>query len=206
MPEFKTKEEYEKWKKERIQNIQQGKVKFDHKKGSLETSAEFTDKFSVGKYIAGLSHSNSSSATCFVSETDFIFKSTFGIEMGRIPRDSVNSIFIEKKSSVTQRLTATRMLTLGIFSLAAPKKREDNIYCLVIDWDDQQGVTNNTIFEFSGPLNNITANGSLSSLKKYLLPKGQILKPDEKKCPYCAETIKKEAVFCKHCNKDLTAS
>ena len=29
------------------------------------------------------------------------------------------------------------------------------------------------------------------------------IEPNEKKCPFCAETIKKEAIIWKHCHSDL---
>lgn len=44
--------------------------------------------------------------------------------------------------------------------------------------------------------------------QKFVLAPGETAKPpfesDEKNCPFCGETIKKQAVYCKHCKTDFT--
>lgn len=166
------------------------------------------EKVNVGKYLFGLSSTGlmADNIECAITDDNFIFyRNSAGshIEYGRISRNAINEIFIDDKSQIAQRLTVTRILTLGIFSLAAPKKTIYKDYCLVLDWEDERGIRNNTIFEFSGNNSESLANTAINTLKKYIKPKLSRLKDDEKKCPQCAEIIKKEAVFCRFCRQQL---
>ena len=128
---------------------------------------------SVGRYIAGLSEyiSPTDRVICAIKEQDFVFlRSLIRMELGRIPRDSINQITVDDKFQIVQRLTITKMQTLGIISLAAPKEKRDEEYYLVIDWDDNRGMRQNAIFRFS---DNASANLAANTLNKYTLPKIQ---------------------------------
>jgi hypothetical protein len=148
----------------------------------------------VGKYLAGLPNVDRTidGIKCAITDKEFVFLLA-ATELGRIPRDSVNQIFVDNKSQILQRLTVSRMLTLGVFSLAAPKKKKYEEFCLAIDWENELGVRQNSVFEFSGSMSNTMSNQAINTLTKYVKPKVERLKSNEQKCPYCAEIIKKEA-------------
>tara|TARA_Y100000310_G_scaffold241841_1_gene245990 strand:+ start:182 stop:784 length:603 start_codon:yes stop_codon:yes gene_type:complete len=157
------------------------------------------EEINMGKYIVGFEEHNyeMDNMLCHITDNGFLFSSQSGNTIGAIYKDSLTNLFLEDKTSVAQRLTATRLLTLGVFSLAAPKKKKHKEYCIIFEWEDDNGEKNNVVFEFSGMACDVISKESFNKLNKY--------KPiTTKKCPFCDETIRIKAKICKYCNKEIT--
>jgi len=101
-----------------------------------------------GKYLYGFKENQSKELIrCVETDTDFVFIEG-GTELGRIPANSIKKIWVEDRSRITSRFTATRIVTLGIFALAAKKKETTPSYYITVEWETGN-MSNNTIFEFS---------------------------------------------------------
>lgn len=174
--------------------------------GKQKEEAEgILEKIPVGAYLAGFAGaaSRENLVECSVIEAFYVFVADYDQELGRIPRNGIIDVFYEEKAQTLSRLTATKDLTFTAFDLDKSANELKKEYCLVIDWDDNFAVRHNTVFQFTGSAASAQAHKAVEALKRHQKPHVPRLRTDEKRCPYCAEIIKKEALVCRFCNQRI---
>lgn len=68
-------------------------------------------------------------------------------KIASIPKRNIKNILAEDQSTIEKRITATRMVLVGVFALAWKKKEKNELSYLTIFWNDGR-FDHETIFEF----------------------------------------------------------
>ncbi len=119
---------------------------------------DMKDKIDTGKYIAGHPDIDKSLKLTFIiqKENEFhIFEYPNGssldhpIEKACIKNDLVKNIIIEDATTIEKRVTAARMLMVGLFAFAIKKKKKNEMSYITIQWNDGR-FDHETYFEYEG--------------------------------------------------------
>lgn len=175
---------------------------------NLKRSIQPVATVHLGRYLGGLPGRTTplEGVTGYISAREIVF--VYGLNnviVGRVPITELTTWSVEDKSAMLQRLTATRMLTLGVFALAAPKKRKIESFLLHLAWQSSGEAERHALFELDGSAARARANELAEALHQHLpVPRAAaaLLAADERPCPFCAETIKMAAKICRHCQRE----
>lgn len=90
-------------------------------------------------------HINGGNADILTVDSDGSLKQRAIIDLS-----TVEDVMHEDASTIEKRITATRLLTVGVFAFAAKKTEKTELHYVTVKWRDGKFVQE-TIFEFFGP-------------------------------------------------------
>ena len=136
-----------------------GKMEADKKRKLLEDAGYNPDEFiDSGKLLTGHPAVDTSKQFTYMYIKDGVINIHEKINaqseiiiphFASIPCDKIKDVVIEDATTIEKRITATRLLAVGIFAFALKKKQKNELAYLTIKWNDGK-FDHETIFEFSG--------------------------------------------------------
>ncbi len=138
---------------------------------------EIDQIFDAGKYLTGHSQITTSNVKVYVySKNDILYIAENSVnikELGSIPLKEITNVTLEDASTIEKRVTATRLLTLGVFAFAAQKNEKHKLFYLVISWKEGK-FDQDTIFEFEEP--QVVPKNQPTALQNANVLKSEIMK------------------------------
>ena len=134
---------------------QKKKLELEKKNAEFKKSVNVEKLFYSGKYITGHPQINQPTIKTAIGSSPenliiVVNPSTpEAKEIGKIPIKDIEDAYVEDASTIEKRVTATRLLTTGIFAFALKKKEKHELYYVTIKWKDGKFLSE-TIFEITG--------------------------------------------------------
>jgi len=125
--------------------------------------------FYIGEYLGSIPDGSKPFSVSYCTVDGNCFKFTGGmrgIEFERIPIDNVNTIIVEDKALVAQRVPAIEKSALD--KIVSPETKQRKYYCLFIDWNDKKGAKHYSFFQFGGAGKEGLANSAANTLKRWV--------------------------------------
>lgn len=121
-----------------------------------------------GKYLAGLpSNVPAKNLNTAVFKDKIVFLDGINQEeVAEIELNNIQDVSIEDATTMESRVTATRMLAVGIFAFALKKDKKTEIFYTIITTANGK-FTDNIIFEFQGLNSRKFANSFAEKVKQY---------------------------------------
>lgn len=175
---------------------------------------QITDHFSIGHYLMGFDDVKraeyeavldlswyAKNDICGVTSNNILFFKPDGGVLGRVPMDNIMKVQVVRQSQLTSELTASLSVIPGVATHTSSTSLHHNFFLIIERLDNESRIKREILFKF---VSESDANRASKKLMEYL-PDGfqNKITIDEKKCPFCAEIIKKDAVICRFCNSEL---
>ena len=121
-----------------------------------------------GKYMGGLAEVKKQKDINFNISTKGIIFNIGVFNKVNIPIDSITNFRVMDQNEVHRDITLTRLFLFGLFAIGMKKKRIEQHYFIVIDYEDY-GINNSIIIEMKNQKSAIKAHSNFIQVRRVAL-------------------------------------
>ena len=140
-----------------------------HQTNEQPQAIHYPQRVFMGKYLGDFPNVSAACEVAYCSidgDTCRVTSGMRGAECTSIPLSKINTITVEDKSLIAQKLNDIDKFSLD--KIIPPGTKPNKYYCLAIDWDDKDGTRQYSFFEFTGSEKKTLAKEAADALKKWI--------------------------------------